>query len=78
MAHPAAAPGPVPPPQALQLLADSPNEKVVLKMIRTLSCLSTANARVIQAFLARAGLQKIKAREHTAQRPAQICQPRGA
>jgi len=47
--------------KALQLLADSPNEKVVLKMIRTLSCLSTANARVIQAFLARAGLQKIKA-----------------
>lgn len=45
----------------LALLDGADNEKVVLKMLRALSCLSAANVRVIEAFLAADGLKTITA-----------------
>lgn len=45
----------------LSLLDDTDNEKVVLKMLRALSCLSAANVRVIESFLAADGLKTITA-----------------
>jgi len=43
----------------LAILKETENEKVVLKMLRALSCLSTANVRVIEAFLNAGGLKSI-------------------
>ena len=47
--------------KVLQLLDETASEKVVLKMIRALSCLASANATVVEVFLSVGGLKTLTA-----------------